>query len=99
MNSTEDIKLTVESLKEESDLFYIRVVKIPKTKTKEYNKTYYNKHQKERQAYGGTKIKCDRCHSTVRRDGIPLHKRSKKCMNFISDVDTINNQVSAIKIE
>jgi hypothetical protein len=79
---TSDEELNLKE--EDSSLFYTRVVRIPKIKTKEYNKTYYKKHQKERLAYGATKIQCDHCPCMIRKDGLPLHKRTKKCINFIS---------------
>ena len=96
MNSKEDAHLK----EEDSDLFYIRVVKIPKTKTKEYNKTYYKKHQKERLVYGSIKVQCDHCPCMVRRDGLPVHKRSKKCMNFISqELNEIEEDICRLVIE
>jgi hypothetical protein len=68
------------------DLFYVRVIKISKQKTKEYNNTYYLKHKQEKLMKGKEPVQC-KCNLFYRRDGILKHQATKKCIKKCKELE------------
>ena len=57
--------------------------KLNKDKVKERDKEYRELNKQKIEEKRSEKIKCDKCGSEVRRDGLSAHKKTLKCKDFV----------------